>query len=420
MQKKILILCHSHPDTDPRPNRMIHYLKDKYQVTVVGKSEVRIEGVQSIGLFRSLGDQKRLFKDAQERMRANPLDNLIVMAGRTAMRWLMCLLFFPKAGAQKLVRNIRLILRQYDRIAWSQLGRAKMVQDKLAGQHYDLVISHDISLMPLVHRLVSDTTAKIMLDAREFYPKNFDDQWQWRLNVKPVNIYLCKTYLPYCDKVITVSRGLADEYKWEFDADADVVMSLPDYRDLSPSCINPEQIRIIHHGYASYSRRTEVMIEMMDYVDERFSLDLMLPIGGAYYRKIVSMVNQRKNVRVLPSIPMQEIVPFTNQYDIGLFLCPPTNFNLMHALPNKFFEFIQARLAVAIGPSIEMKGIVEQYGCGIVSHDFNPLSLAQELNSLTPEKIMEYKQKSDLAAKHLNADANRKKILSIVQDLLNE
>jgi hypothetical protein len=115
---------------------------------------------------------------------------------------------------------------------------------------------------------------------------------------------------------------------------------------------------------------------------------------------------------------MHEIVPFTNQYDIGLFLVPPTNFNLEHTLPNKFFEFIQARLAVAIGPSIEMKKIVEEYDCGVVSSDFTPKTLAKQLNALTTEKITYYKNQSHKAASVLNADTNRRRIKEIVSELI--
>ena len=37
------------------------------------------------------------------------------------------------------------------------------------------------------------------------------------------------------------------------------------------------------------------------------------------------------------------IVRTINQFDLGVYLLPPVNFNSAHALPNKFFEFIQAR-----------------------------------------------------------------------------
>ena len=57
---------------------------------------------------------------------------------------------------------------------------------------------------------------------------------------------------------------------------------------------------------------------------------------------------------------MHELPRMANDYDVGLYLLPPTNFNQRYALPNKFFEFIQGRLAIAIGPSPEMAKLVER------------------------------------------------------------
>ena len=132
------------------------------------------------------------------------------------------------------------------------------------------------------------------------------------------------------------------------------------------------------------------------------------------------MVEQRKNVRIIPPVSMQQIVPFTNHYDIGLFLCPPMNFNLRYALPNKLFEFIQARLTVAIGPNIEMKKVVEKYDCGLVASDFQPQTLAKALNALTVDKIMYYKEQAHKAALELNADTNQRRIRSIINELLTD
>ena len=107
-----------------------------------------------------------------------------------------------------------------------------------------------------------------------------------------------------------------------------------------------------------------------------------------------------------------------NHYDVGLYLAHPGNFNIEYMLPNKLFEFIQARLAIAIGPSIEMRKIVEQYQCGIVSQEFSPHSLAKELNHLTTQKLNFFKQNAHLAALKLNADISGKRVIEIVEDLL--
>ncbi|WP_300762962.1 MULTISPECIES: hypothetical protein [Helicobacter] len=184
--------------------------------------------------------------------------------------------------------------------------------------------------------------------------------------------------------------------------------------------VNPNHIRIIHHGYASPDRKIEGMIETMDYVDSRFHLDLMLVPNYQrdYYQTLQAMVEKRKNVRILPPVSFEEIIPFSAQYDIGIFLCPPTTFNLEKCLPNKFFEFIQARLAIAIGPSPEMARLVQEYNLGIIAKDFSAKEMAKSLNALTKEQILQYKENANQTAKILNAEKEGEKLLGVLEEVL--
>lgn len=381
----MLIVCNKDPNTNPRPNRMINWLKDYYEVEVVGTRKFDMEGIKSYVI--------------EPFPRGSGIKNYFVTLRRVTRR------------------NFNLLWGNYEAVNSSRLGNTNSLAAEIAQDNYDLIISHDLVLMPLVFEIKGQST-RVMLDAREYYPRNYNDQWLWRKLYKPVNEYLCREYLPRCDKIITVSDGLAGEYGRVYGVQPEVVMSLPVRQDLQPLRVQSDQIKLIHHGVAGRSRKTEIMLEMMDHVDERFTLDLMLVVGDVkYWEWIVSLAEKRKNVRIVPSVPMQEIVSTINKYDIGLFLVPPTNFNLEYSLPNKLFEFIQARLVVAIGPSKEMKKIVEKYECGIVSKDFNPLSLARELNRLTVKGIIQYKENSHKAAIDLNAETNSNRVRQIVQEL---
>jgi len=116
-------------------------------------------------------------------------------------------------------------------------------------------------------------------------------------------------------------------------------------------------------------------------------------------------------------VPFSEIAKSLNNYDIGVFLLLPEHFNYKYALPNKLFEFIQARLAIAIGPSIEMMKVVNDYNLGIHSKDFSSKSLAKSIAQLTPEMIMKYKINSDKCAKELSSEGNMLKIRNIIAEL---
>lgn len=401
-KKNILIVCVADPQKNPRPNRMIRWLKDEHTVTVIGQHRIQMEGIESVGFSSVLAEKKGV----SEKRESKQWKKAFADQYPKAFYILGSVKFYGEALIQPSAKRILF-----------ELEGTKELRVAMKSRRFDLIISHDLSLLPFVWD-IKGADAKILLDAREYYPRNYDDQWRWRLSEKRFNTYLCKNYLKRCDKMITVSEGLAQEYAREFQVEPEVIMSMPDYQALQPVPVDPDNIKIVYHGLAGASRKTEVMIEMMDYLDDRFSLDLMLmPSEDAYFHRIVSMAKSRRNVKIIPPVAMKDIVPFINKYAVGLFLVPPTNFNLTYTLPNKFFEFIQARLAIAIGPSVEMKKLVEKYDCGVVSRDFDPRSLAEELNKLTVSEIMRYKENAHKAAGELNAEINKQRMLQIVDEL---
>jgi len=149
----------------------------------------------------------------------------------------------------------------------------------------------------------------------------------------------------------------------------------------------------------------------MEHLDERFSLDLMLmsPVHRSniiYLERLKEIAKENPRIRFVPPVPTDKIVSTINQYDIGIVLIPPINFNYKNTLPNKFFECIQARVALAIGPIPEMKKITEEYTIGVVAEDFNPVSLAKKINSLDAEKIDHYKSNTTKVARQMSADQN--------------
>jgi glycosyltransferase involved in cell wall biosynthesis len=370
---------------------MIHWLKGQYTVTALSLEGTGIEGVESY----SVPTFSQGFVLAATRKGFALLGMILVRLGLRRL-------------AEAISSNIHAPLATHNMSA---------LLDKLGMTSFDLIVSHDLVLLPLAFRVRN--RPKILFDAREYYPRHYEDRLFWRLVSQPEMDYLCEMYLRKCNAMIAVSEGIAREYERSYRVHPHVMLSLPEYHDLSPTPVQNDTVRIIHHGIVSPSRRLDRMIEMMDYVDRRFSLDLMLvPQKSRCWDKLTKMVKTRTNVRIIPPVAMHEIVAYTNRYDIGLFLSSPTTFNLEFALPNKLFEFIQARLGVAIGPSTEMRKIVEKYDCGIVSQDFEPQSMAEALNELTAEKISYYKQQSHKASFELKAEANTEKANDIVRELI--
>lgn len=281
---------------------------------------------------------------------------------------------------------------------------------------YNLIVVEDIFLLPLATKNRND--AKIIFDAREYYPLQNEERFLWRKLEQPDRIRLCRTYLPKCDYVITVSPGLAKRYDAEFGTKCIVLRSVPFYNERPVRPTRTDKIKIVHHGMANPNRKLEQMIDVVKRLDDRFSFDMYLAGTQSYIDSLKLQAESTSAVRILDPVPYNELdAMLASDYDIGFFYNDPSTFNLRHALPNKLFEFIQARLAVAIGPSPDMAEVVKSFDCGVVSAEFSTISMAHALNQLTSEQIDEMKKNADKAARVLNYELESLKFVEILNSL---
>jgi hypothetical protein len=292
----------------------------------------------------------------------------------------------------------------------------------LKKKQFDLIIVHHLWDLPLAVKLAKYKNVKLIFNAHEYYPLEFEDNDLWMKKEHPKRMQIAKAYFRDVDACFCVGQEIAGKYKNEFNLVSIVIINSKPFYDLQPNLVKQsEKIKIIHHGVAIRARKIERMIEMMRYLDSNYELDLMLASQtDEYVNELKNAARNYPNIRFIDPVDTQDISVFTNKYDIGLFLLPPTNFNYKYALPNKFFEFIQARLAIAISPSFEMEALVKQYDLGVVADDFTPQSMAEKIKQLSAEKIMYYKNQSHKYAKELSSEKTELLIIQTVKKLLNE
>ena len=282
---------------------------------------------------------------------------------------------------------------------------------------YDVVLCNDANALPYGFSVCGD--APVVFDAHEYSPRQYEDSLVWRVFFRPYKEWLCRAYLPRLGGMMTVSEGIAEAYARNFGVPKPrVVTNAADYVELSPSEMVPGKIRLVHHGICAPSRHIDRMIDVIECLDDRFSLDLFLVPGSprSYFDAVVSRVKALSRVRIHPPVPLGDIVSTLREYDGGIYILPPSNFNHAHALPNKFFDFVQARLMVAIGPSPEMERLVRQYQLGVVGEDFSPEALAAKLRELTPAQVGAYKENSHRAARELSSETNMETLERVLEE----
>lgn len=297
---------------------------------------------------------------------------------------------------------------------------AQFALKKLVGRQYDAVVANDARALPLAFAV--NRGAPVWADLHEWAPEERTHVTSWRLLVAPLMEHNCRKYLPKTTATTTVSGQIAELYKENFGVNPELMRNTPRYVDLEPSEPSDGRIRMVHSGGAVYGRNLETIIDVAKTLQEKFTLDLyLIPAndGGKYLSQLRERAEGAENITFHSPVTPDELPSTLNQYDLGVYWIPPYNTNARLALPNKLFDFIQARLALAVGPTIEMVRVLEHYGNGVVSDSFEVADILTSLQALTPEGIQEMKQRSDEAAKELNFEHESEVARGIMRRLLH-
>lgn len=314
----------------------------------------------------------------------------------------------------------RLVLKQFAKF-YKRIGNFSSVVkcetkfiaavENLKDRRFDLILCNDVPFAPLAFMVQAHTGGKVYMDAHEFTPRQWEGNRGFEKD-KPYLEYITREYAAKADWGTTVCQSIADFYTNDYGFEIDsVVMNLPKYNDLTPSSVDEDNIRMVHHGIANRSRKLTNLIDIVKRLDSRFTLDFYLANkGDNAYNYLVAYASSEPRIRFCDAVNTADLPATLNQYDIGLYPLVPAVPNQEYALPNKFFEFMQARLAIAIWPSVEMKKLLQQHDLGIVSESYDVKELADLLNQLTKEEIVQYKKNCDTTAKKMNADDSIAKI----------
>jgi hypothetical protein len=214
----------------------------------------------------------------------------------------------------------------------------------------------------------------------------------------------------------TVAEGIADIYRDDYGLPRPgVIRNVAPYEELEPSPVDPQNIVLVHHGYAAVERGIDIMLDAMLEADARYSLVLMV-LGDdrslAPLRSHPAVAAGRASFR--EPVGVTEVAKALNEYDLELIFFPPRFPNNTFALPNKFFEAVQGRLGVIIGESPEIIPFVREHGLGLVIEGWSGSDLAAALNALTAEQITDLKNASHRAARELSTIGEGPRFLALL------
>lgn len=379
--QKILIMNDFDITKRPRPARLVDMLKEHYKLYAIAPLLSPIEGVQTFSYPAA--------KRAKERSKE---ENLAL---------------YDK------LRNDDFIPLIFTK------ERLKILDIFKTLPQINLIIIEDITLLPFgIEYIKQHPQTRLMIDLREYYPLEYEGDPKWMSTFGKFFQFLCEQYLKYIDVALCVSEGIAKRYKKDFNLDCIVFYSLPPFHSHRPSPLS-QPISLIYHGFLSTDRNSQNLIELARLLDRRFHLYIMGLSNQAGYIESLK-TNMPNNISFINPVEMNEIINFTQQFDIGLLTLSPNSFNNANAMPNKFFEYIQARLGIISTPIPSITPWIKQYKFGKCAQGFEAKDMAECLNKLSDREILDFKMASNKIASKLSMLENQKKILNIIKNLLND
>lgn len=307
----------------------------------------------------------------------------------------------PRAADYQDLNGRLITARTYRAVYW-RISAVRWVRERLPRGEYDVILANEPEAVGIA--LWLRPRNGVHADLHEYTPRLNEEHEAWARRIRPYHEWVCRRYVAKASSWTTVSNGLVREYEKEFGFRPQLVTNAAPYADLAPTSVSGA-IRLVHSGACLRNRRLDEMITAVEAASADATLDLYLtPNHPDYLEELKDLTAGSTRVRVLDPVPYGDLITTLNAYDVGIHLLPPTNFNNTWALPNKLFDYVQARLGVLIGPSPEMQEYVERYGFGAVADGFDAADLTRRIDALSPEIVEGYKRRADDNALDLGAE----------------
>lgn len=319
--------------------------------------------------------------------------------------------------ARRLVENVKLDWKRRlspysgqfaEDYYWSQAGYDGIFEHiaTIENVRCDLAIAHDYFTAPIAAKLAALSGGVYSVDCHEFSFEQYMHDPKWIKRERPWVHAMEKRFLPGASVVTTVCDGIADALQttYQLPKRPTVVRSTAFYHDLPYRPVG-EKIEVLYHGIVSPMRGLEQTIESVKLWNPEYHFVIRGPGPDDYIASLNALAEQHGvagRVRIDPPVAFNEMVPRANEADIGFFVQPDISRQKRFTLPNKFFEYVQARLALCVADLPEMARLVKEHDLGVLVPKITPESIAQQINSLTRDKINAYKQSSMKAAQALS------------------
>lgn len=237
---------------------------------------------------------------------------------------------------------------------------------------------------------------KLIYDAHEYFAGH--ELFQKHLWRRIAWLPFERATVPLMDVLITVSEPLAELYKKRYPKlkNIKVIRSLPLKSTISAPAKN-ETLQIVFHGYFLPGRGIFELLNALHPLkneDFRFTLFGEGPLKDSI-EETINQLDLSGKIQIKPFVPSEKLLSTINFADLGIALIEADCLNRKYALPNKFFEYIHAGVAVLSSTIPTLKDYVTKYDVGYCADVESAAEITKTIRYILNNRL-------DLAAKRAN------------------
>lgn len=321
-----------------------------------------------------------------------------------------------------LVKVMMVDRRHADAAYWAIDNRSRRVYAAARAHHPGIWLANDWTALPIARRLAAEQGVPYAYDTHELAVDEYAQRLLWRVTQRPVIAAIERDGIVGSAVTSCVSQGIADRLHelYRLPEKPLLIRNMPRY-EAHPYRPCGETIQVLYHGVVNVGRGLEACIDSVALWRPELRLTIRGPGPAEYLEALAARIKAAglsDRVTLAPPIPMIDLVREAARFDVGLFALPGHSKQNVHVLPNKFFEYTMAGLALCISDLPEMTALLRQHDLGRSIPDVTPQAIAAAINGFDRASIDLHKRHALEAAKLLNWEAEADRFFAAIEQVV--
>lgn len=289
----------------------------------------------------------------------------------------------------------------------------------------DVLLANDLDTLAANYCASAFKKCKLVYDSHEHFTEVPELQnapfkklfWRW----------IEKSIVPELQYAYTVNESLAKIFTEKHKTLFNIIRNVPPKNTTTITASREKlelpidkNIIILQGSGINIHRGAEELVDAMQYVNNT----LLLIIGGGdvldSLKFKVGSLKLEEKVRFISKLPYLELLQYTQSADLGISLDKDICLNYKYSLPNKFFDYIQAKIPVLTSNLIELRKIIEKYNIGMCVNNVEPKEIANAINYIFDNKqlLAQWKENCKKAADELCWENEEPKLIEIYKKVI--